>query len=338
MPTVLLTGATGYIGSHIWLSLLQAGYRVVGTDDFCTSSPVVLQRLARLAEQGLTFERADVCDPMAMRDIVDRHRPDAAIHFAAFKAIGESKRKPLPYYRNNVGGLVTICEALQDHGCKRFVFSSSATVYGKFERLPITEDSTLSPTSPYAATKLMGERILEDLGASDPDWHTVSLRYFNPVGAHPSGLIGEDPRGVPDTLMPYVAQVAAGRRQYLRVFGNDYPTPDGTGVRDYTHVVDVADGHVAALDYLFKNHRSLTANLGTGRGHSVLEVVNAFEVASGRAVPYRFEPRRPGDVATAYSDPARAERLLGWRARHDLARMCEDSWRWEQANVSGFDF
>lgn len=336
MLTILLTGATGYIASHTWLSLLEAGYRVVGVDDFSGSSPVVLRRLARLAGQTPSFERADVCDPQAMHNVVERYRPDAVVHFASFKDIGESKRNPLLYYRNNLGCLVTVCEVLQSHGCKRLVFSSSATVYGKVDRIPITEDSTLSPASPYAAAKQMGERILEDLRTADPGWHTVSLRYFNTVGAHDSGQIGEDPRGTPSTLMPYIAQVAVGRREYLQVFGDDYQTPDGTGVRDYVHVLDVAEGHVAALNYLFKTDQCITLNLGTGRGHSVLEMVEAFESASGRAVPYRVMPRRPGDVGVAYSDPTRAEQLLGWRAKYDLARMCADSWRWAHMNPDGY--
>jgi UDP-glucose 4-epimerase len=337
MNTILLTGAAGYIASHTWLALLEAGYRVIGVDDFSNSSPEVLKRLQELSGTIPVFERADVCDPAAMREVVQRHEPDAAVHFAAFKAVGESTQKPLAYYRNNLGGLVNVCEVLQAHGCKRFVFSSSATVYGKPERLPITEDSALSATNPYGATKLFGERILEDLGASDSEWCTASLRYFNPVGAHASGRIGEDPRGTPNNLMPYVAQVAVGRREYLQVFGNDYETPDGTGVRDYIHVVDLAEGHVAALNYLFDKGTSITVNLGTGRGHSVLEVVKAYEAASGKPVPYRFAPRRPGDVASVYADPASAERLLGWRAKHDLARMCEDSWRWQQMNPRGFE-
>jgi UDP-glucose 4-epimerase len=337
MKTILLTGAAGYIASHTWLALLEAGYRVVGVDDFSNSSPEVLKRLAELSGTTPTFEQADVCDPTAMHEVVQRHRPDAAVHFAAFKAVGESTQKPLAYYRNNLGGLVNVCETLLAQGCKRFVFSSSATVYGKPERLPITEDCALSATNPYGATKLFGERILEDLGAADPEWCTASLRYFNPVGAHASGRIGEDPRGTPNNLMPYVAQVAVGRREYLQVFGNDYDTPDGTGVRDYIHVVDLAEGHVAALNYLFDKSASITVNLGTGRGYSVLEVVKAYEAASGRSIPYRFAPRRPGDVAAVYADPASAERLLGWRARHDLARMCEDSWRWQQMNPRGFE-
>jgi UDP-glucose 4-epimerase len=337
MPTVLLTGATGYIASHTWLALQAAGFDVVGVDDFSNSSPVVLERLQRLAGRPPVFERADVTDAAAVDGVLQRHRIDAAVHFAAFKAVGESVAQPLAYYRNNVGGLVTVCEALQRHGIRRFVFSSSATVYGDPERLPITEDAPLSAANPYGQTKLIGETLLRDLGVADAAWQTACLRYFNPVGAHASGLIGEDPRGVPNNLMPYVAQVAVGRRDALQVFGGDWPTPDGTGVRDYIHVVDLAEGHAAALRRLFDAPGSFTANLGTGRGHSVLEVVAAYARASGRGVPYRIVARRPGDVAACWADPSRAEALLGWRARLDLDRMCADSWRWQAMNPNGFE-
>ncbi len=337
MPTVLLTGATGYIASHTWLALQQAGFDVVGVDDFSNSSPVVLQRLLRLAPRPPVFERADVGDAAAVEAVLQRHRIDAAVHFAAFKAVGESVQRPLAYYRNNVGGLVTMCEALQRHGIRRFVFSSSATVYGDPERLPITEDAPLSATNPYGQTKLIGETLLRDLGTADPAWQTACLRYFNPVGAHDSGLIGEDPRGVPNNLMPYVAQVAVGRRDALQVFGGDWPTPDGTGVRDYIHVVDLAEGHAAALARLFDTAGSFTVNLGTGRGHSVLEVVAAYARASGREIPYRIVARRAGDIAACWADPARAATLLGWRAKHGLDRMCADSWRWQSMNPNGFE-
>jgi len=335
--TVLLTGATGYIGSHTWLALLDAGYGVVGVDDFSNSSPEVLDRLQWLTGARPLFERASVRDPAAMEDILGRHRIDAAVHFAAYKAVGESVAKPLAYYANNLGGLVTVCEALQRHDIRRFVFSSSATVYGDPERLPITEDAPLTATNPYGQTKLMGEQILRDLGTSDPAWQTACLRYFNPVGAHESGCIGEDPRDTPNNLMPYVAQVAVGRLPRLRVFGNDYGTPDGTGVRDYIHVCDLAEGHVAALRRLFSHAGSFTVNLGTGRGCSVLEVVAAYAAASGREIPYDVVPRRPGDVAACWADPTQAQELLGWRARHDLARMCTDSWRWQSANPEGYE-
>ena len=336
MATILLTGATGYIASHTWLALQAAGFAVVGVDDFSNSSPEVLNRLQRLSGQTPVFERADVGDAAALARVFDRHAIDAVVHFAAFKAVGESTAKPLAYYRNNLGGLLTVCETMQARGCRRLVFSSSATVYGDPARLPITEDMPLSATNPYGQTKLVGETILRDLGASDAQWQTAILRYFNPVGAHESGLIGEDPRGTPNNLMPYVAQVAVGRRARLSVFGNDYPTPDGTGVRDYIHVTDLAEGHVAALRRLLDAPGSLTVNLGTGRGYSVLELVAAYAAASGREIPYDIVARRPGDVAACYADPSLARQLLGWTARHDLARMCEDSWRWQTLNPQGF--
>lgn len=334
--TVLLTGAAGYIASHTWLALQQAGYRVVGVDNFANSSPLVLERLAELAPAPIEFERADVCDAAAMDEVFERYRPAAVVHFAAYKAVGESVAQPLAYYRNNLGGLVNTCEAMKRHGCSRIVFSSSATVYGAPETLPLREDAATSATNPYGATKLMGEQILRDVGVADATWQTACLRYFNPVGAHESGRIGEDPRGTPNNLMPYVAQVAVGRRDKLSVFGNDYPTPDGTGVRDYIHVTDLAEGHVAALRWLLANPGSLTVNLGTGRGYSVLDLVRAYEAASGRSVPYEVVARRPGDVAACWADPALARNLLGWEARLDLDRMCQDSWRWQQLNPHGF--
>jgi UDP-glucose 4-epimerase len=337
MPTILLTGATGYIASHTWLALWQAGFEVVGVDDFRNSSPRVLERLAQLGGRTPVLERASVCDASAMESLFQRHRIDATVHFAAFKAVGESTTRPLEYFGNNVGGLVTVCQAMRRHGVGRFVFSSSATVYGDPRELPIRESAALQVTNPYGRTKLMGEQILGDLGAADADWQTAILRYFNPVGAHESGRIGEDPRGTPNNLMPYVAQVAVGRRPFLQVFGDDYPTPDGTGVRDYIHVTDLAEGHVAALRRLLDGPGSLTVNLGTGRGHSVLEVVAAYAAASGREVPFRILPRRPGDVAACWADPALARELLGWSARHDLARMCADSWRWQSMNPNGFE-
>ena len=335
-PTVLLTGATGYIASHTWLALQAAGFSVVGVDDFSNSSPEVLKRLQVLSGQAPVFEQANVCDAAAVEAILARHKVDACVHFAAFKAVGESTAQPLAYYANNLGGLLTVCAALQRHGARRFVFSSSATVYGQPERLPLHEDAALSATNPYGQTKLMGEQILRDLGHADAAWQTACLRYFNPVGAHESGRIGEDRRGNPNNLMPYVAQVAVGRRPELSVYGNDYPTPDGTGVRDYIHVVDLAEGHVAALRRLFDSPGSFTVNLGTGNGCSVLDVVAAFAKASGRPVPYRILGRRPGDVAACWADPSLARALLGWSARHDLARMCEDSWRWQSMNPQGF--
>ena len=340
MSTILLTGATGYIASHTWLALLSAGHRVIGLDNFSNSSPLVLQRLQTLAGVAPEFVQADVTDRAALQALFAAQPPDqridAVIHFAAFKAVGESTQIPLQYYRNNLGGLVNLCEAMAQAGCRRLVFSSSATVYGKPRRLPITEEAELQATNPYGQTKLIGEQILRDLCVADPQWRVGILRYFNPVGAHRSGLIGEDPRGIPNNLMPYVAQVAAGRREFLQVFGQDYDTPDGTGVRDYIHVVDLAEGHVAALKPLLADQPSFTVNLGTGQGYSVLDLVRAYEAASGRPVPYRVVGRRPGDIDACWADPSAARALLGWQASRGLAAMCEDSWRWISKNTDGY--
>jgi UDP-glucose 4-epimerase len=333
---ILLTGATGYIASHTWLVLDAAGFEVVGCDNFSNSSPEVLRRLAALGADTTRFAEADVTDRAALDALFARWKIDAVVHFAALKSVGESVAKPLAYYANNVGGLVTLAAAMQAAACKTMVFSSSATVYGQPERLPIAEDALLSSTNPYGATKLISEGVLRDCERADPAWRIALLRYFNPVGAHPGGTIGEDPRGTPNNLMPYVAQVAVGKRAALDVFGNDYDTPDGTGVRDYLHVMDLAEGHVAALRHLQGGGGSMTVNLGTGRGVSVLELVAAFERASGRTVPYRIAPRRAGDIAACYADPALAERLLGWKAARGLDEMCADSWRWQQANPNGF--
>ena len=336
-PTILLTGAAGYIASHTWLALWDAGFEVVGVDNFSNSSPEVLRRLKTLGDgRSPRFVQADVCDPSAL-DAAFASGPIAAVvHFAAHKAVGESVARPLDYYANNVGGLMTLCGAMQRHGCKSMVFSSSATVYGDPQQLPIREDAALSSTNPYGATKLIGENLLRDLERSDPLWQIALLRYFNPVGAHQSGLIGEDPRGTPNNLMPYIAQVAVGKRARLQVFGNDYDTPDGTGVRDYIHVLDLAEGHVAALRHLLERRGSITVNLGTGQGLSVLELVRAFEAASGRAVPYEIVARRPGDIAACYADASLAQARLGWQATRGVQAMCEDSWRWQRLNPSGF--
>jgi UDP-glucose 4-epimerase len=333
---ILLTGATGYIASHTWLALLEAGFEVLGIDNFSNSSPEVLNRLAALSGARPDFIQADTCDASAVEAVFAARRIDAVVHFAAFKAVGESTAKPLAYYANNIGGLLTLVQAMERHACKALVFSSSATVYGKPESLPLHENSPLSTTNPYGATKLMSEDILRDLGRADAAWRIALLRYFNPVGAHESGKIGEDPRGIPNNLMPYVTQVAVGKRARLQVFGNDYATPDGTGVRDYIHVLDLAEGHVAALRYLLDRRQSITANLGTGRGYSVLELVQAFERASGRAIPYDIVSRRPGDIDACYADPSLARDLLGWQARRDLDAMCVDSWRWQSLNPNGF--
>jgi UDP-glucose 4-epimerase len=335
-PTVLLTGATGYIASHTWLALQEAGFHVIGLDNFSNSSPEVLNRLARIGGRSPDFVRADVNDGPAVESLFAQRHVDAVVHFAAFKAVGESTARPLEYYRNNVGGLLTLCQAMQRHACRALVFSSSATVYGKPERLPIREDSVLSTTNPYGATKLMGENILRDLQQSDPRWSIALLRYFNPVGAHASGMIGEDPRGVPNNLMPYVAQVAVGKRARMQVFGNDYDTHDGTGVRDYIHVVDIAEGHVAALRKLIDARQSLTLNLGTGVGYSVLDLIRAFERASGRSIPFDIVARRPGDIDACYADPSLARQLLGWQAKRGLDAMCADSWHWQSLNPNGF--
>jgi UDP-glucose 4-epimerase len=336
MARILLTGATGYIGSHTWLALQAAGFEVVGVDNFANSSPLVLDRLAVLGQQMPVFVQADVCDRAAMDAVFNEHAIDAVVHFAAHKAVGESTQKPLEYYRNNLGGLVNVAQAMEARGVHKLVFSSSATVYGQPERLPITEDSALSATNPYGTTKLLGEQLLRELEQCTPAWKIAYLRYFNPVGAHPSGAIGEDPRGTPNNLMPYVAQVAVGKRPHLQVFGGDYDTPDGTGVRDYIHVMDLADGHVSAVRHLLERQRSLTVNLGTGQGYSVLEVIKAFEAASGKSVPHQIVSRRPGDVAACYADPALAHRELGWSATRGLAEMCTDAWRWQSRNPNGF--
>lgn len=334
--TILVTGAAGYIGSHTCVELLAAGHSVIALDNLCNSSPESLKRVEQITGQLIPFYEADIRDRLALNALLKTHRVDAVIHFAGLKAVGESVSEPLSYFENNVGGTVTLLQALGEAGVKNFVFSSSATVYGDPESVPIREDARLSTTNPYGRSKLMVEQVLEDLGKSDPSWSIGVLRYFNPVGAHSSGLIGEDPRGIPNNLMPYIAQVAVGRRERLSVFGNDYPTPDGTGVRDYIHVVDLAQGHVAALREIFRNGRSFTVNLGTGQGYSVLEMIRAFELASGRRVPYEITARRPGDIATCYADPMSAWNVLDWRARKGLEEMCTDHWRWQSLNPNGF--
>ncbi|TFW09431.1 UDP-glucose 4-epimerase GalE [Oxalobacteraceae bacterium OM1] len=334
--TILVTGASGYIGSHTCVELLAAGYSVVALDNLCNSSAEALRRVEKISGQVIPFYESDVRDRLALNALLRTHKIDAAIHFAGLKAVGESVEQPLAYFENNVAGTVTLLQALGDAGVKNFVFSSSATVYGDPESVPIKESARLSTTNPYGRSKLMVEQVLEDLTKSDPGWAVGVLRYFNPAGAHPSGLIGEDPRGIPNNLMPYVAQVAVGRREKLAVFGNDYPTPDGTGVRDYIHVVDLARGHVAALNEIFRSGKGFTVNLGTGRGYSVLEMVRAFEAASGRKVPYEIVGRRPGDIAVCYADPSAARHTLDWSARLGLEEMCADHWRWQRDNPQGF--
>ncbi len=335
---ILVTGGAGYIGSHTCLELLQAGHQVTVVDNLCNAKEESLRRVMELSGRSLAFHQVDLRDKPALEAVfVGRcDRFSAVIHFAGLKAVGESVSEPLRYYQNNLTGTLVLCEVMAAHGVKNIVFSSSATVYGDPASVPITEEFPLSCTNPYGRTKLMTEEILRDLHAADPGWNVILLRYFNPVGAHKSGRIGEDPRGIPNNLMPYVAQVAVGRRPHLNVFGGDYPTPDGTGVRDYIHVVDLARGHVAALGRLQKMAGVQTWNLGTGRGVSVLDMVRAFEAASGRAIPYRIVERRAGDVAQCWADPSCAARDLGWRAEYDLPRMCEDAWRWQQGNPEGY--
>lgn len=334
---ILVTGGAGYIGSHTVVELLSAGRDLLILDNFSNSSPRVLERIARIAGVRPRLVSGDIRDAELLAKIFSEHAIDAVIHFAGLKAVGESGEQPIRYYDNNVVGSLRLFEAMCYAGVKRLIFSSSATVYGVPERMPIAEDSPLSATNPYGRTKLHIEEMLRDIVAADPAWCVVALRYFNPVGAHVSGLIGESPTGIPNNLMPYISQVAVGRREYLGVFGNDYPTPDGTGVRDYIHVVDLARGHMAALGLLEQSPGFIGVNLGTGRGHSVLEVLRAFERAAGRTIPFRFLPRRPGDVPECYADTAKAQACLGWQADFDLDAMCRDAWHWQQANPAGYD-
>lgn len=336
MTHILLTGGAGYIGSHTYLALVQAGYRPVILDDYSNSHPAVLARLQQISGQPVLHARGDVADVALVRGLLEQYQVAAVVHFAAFKAVGESVEQPLKYFDNNITGMLRLMQAMEQAGCRRLVFSSSATVYGDPDSVPITEAFPLRHSSPYGCTKVVCEEMIASMLGANPAWRAGVLRYFNPVGAHASGLIGENPQGVPNNLMPYVAQVAIGRRQHLNIWGDDYPTPDGTGLRDYIHVADLAEGHVAALDTLLRDQRSFTVNLGTGRGHSVLEVVAAFAAASGRPVPYQICPRRPGDIAQCYADPSLARELLGWRASRTLADMCADSWRWQSANPEGY--
>jgi UDP-glucose 4-epimerase len=333
---ILLTGGAGYIGSHTFVALTAAGFTPVILDDFSNSSPLVLARLQQLTGRPVLCQHGSVADAALVQSLISQHGIGAVIHFAAFKAVGESAKQPLKYYDNNLGGMTRLLQAMDAAACRTLVFSSSATVYGNPATVPITEDFPRSHTNPYGHTKLVCEDMLAALVAADPAWRVGVLRYFNPVGAHPSGQIGEDPAGIPNNLMPYVAQVAVGKRPYLNVYGNDYATPDGTGVRDYIHVQDLAEGHVAALRALLDQGAGFTVNLGTGQGHSVLDVVRAFEVASARPVPYQFAPRRAGDVAQCYADASLARRLLGWQATLSLADMCADAWRWQQGNPQGY--
>jgi UDP-glucose 4-epimerase len=333
---ILVTGGAGYIGSHTVLALLEAGHEVLIVDNLSNSSAKVLPRLEQLSGQVIPFVQADVRDSAALDRIFAEHRIDGVIHFAGLKAVGESVAQPLRYFDNNVGSTLALLQAMDRAGVRRIVFSSSATVYGDPEQVPITESSRLQVTNPYGRTKLVCEDILRDLLVSDPRWQVAILRYFNPVGAHISGTIGEHPNGIPNNLMPFITQVAVGQREFLSIFGQDYPTPDGTGVRDYIHVVDLAQGHLAALSYLQNQLASITVNLGTGRGVSVKELADTFARVTGVPVPYRFVDRRPGDVAACYADTRLAREALGWQAQLGVERMCQDAWRWQSNNPKGY--
>lgn len=334
---ILVTGGAGYIGSHTCVELLNAGYEVCIVDDFSNSKPEVLNRIREITGKDFAFYELDVADKEGMRKVFSENAIDAVIHFAGFKAVGESVAQPLKYYRNNLGSTFTLCELMDEFNVKRLVFSSSATVYGVPKTVPIREDFPLSTTNPYGATKLMQEDIFRDIANADADWSIALLRYFNPIGAHKSGRIGEDPNGIPNNLMPYITQVAIGKRECLSVFGDDYDTVDGTGVRDYIHVVDLALGHLKAVEKVLSSKGIGAYNLGTGNGYSVLQMVKAFEKASGREVKYKIAPRRSGDVAMCYADPAFAEKELGWKAERELFEMCEDAWRWQKNNPNGYE-
>jgi UDP-glucose 4-epimerase len=336
MAKVFVTGGAGYIGSHTCVELLQAGHEVTVFDNFCNSQPEALVRVQEITGRMLRVVQGDIRDGTALVAALKDSAASAVIHFAGLKAVGESVEKPLAYYDNNVQGTLRLLEAMAQCHTRQLVFSSSATVYGDPQRLPLTEDHPLSATNPYGRTKLVIEDMLRDLHRSDADWRICILRYFNPVGAHASGRIGEDPQGVPNNLLPFVAQVAVGQREQVNVWGNDYPTPDGTGVRDYIHVVDLALGHLKALERLQAHAECRAINLGTGTGYSVLEMIEAFGQASGRPIPYRIAERRAGDIAACYADPADAAQLLGWRATRDLRTMCADAWRWQSSNPTGY--
>ena len=339
---VLVTGGAGFIGSHTVVELLQDGYKVVIVDDLSNASEKVIDRIRQIvgpqAAGRLGFYRADVADRNAMEAVFDDQRIDRVIHFAGFKAVGESVSKPIEYYTNNLGNTLNLLDVMREHDCKDIIFSSSATVYGDADSLPLTEQSPKkNATNPYGWTKWMIEQVLTDVHTADPSWNVVLLRYFNPIGAHPSGLIGEDPAGIPNNLVPYVAQVAVGKREAVHVFGDDYDTPDGTGVRDYIHVCDLATGHAAALKWMNGREGVEIFNLGTGKGSSVLDVIKAFSSACGKKIPYVIDPRRPGDVTANYADCSKAEREMGWKAQYDLADMCRDSWNWQSHNPNGYE-
>lgn len=334
--SILVTGGAGYIGSHTAVELLNAGYDVVIADNFCNSHPEVLNRIAALTGKQPVFYEADVRDAAALNNIFSQHKIESVIHFAGLKAVGESTRLPLKYYQNNIAATLTLCEVMQQHNVFDLVFSSSATVYGDPHAVPINESFPLSATNPYGRSKLMVEEILRDVAKAEPRWGIVLLRYFNPVGAHVSGTMGEDPNGIPNNLLPFISQVAIGRLPQLSVFGNDYPTPDGTGVRDYIHVVDLAVGHIKAIERIKRERGVLTYNIGTGQGYSVLEMINAFEQASGKKIAYQIVARRPGDIAECWADPAYAANDLGWKAKLGLQDMMQDAWRWQLNNPNGY--
>ena len=335
---ILVTGGTGFIGSHTCVELLNAGYDVIIADNLYNSKEMVVDRIEQITGKRPKFYNLDLRDYDSVSELFDLENIDAVIHFAGYKAVGESVKEPLKYYRNNLGSTINLCKAMKRHGCFSIVFSSSATVYGDPAFVPITEECPLGETTnPYGATKSMQERILSDLWQSDNRWHVMLLRYFNPIGAHESGLIGEDPKGIPNNLLPYVAQVASGKLEKVHVFGNDYDTPDGTGVRDYIHVVDLARGQVAAIKGMDQVSGVGIFNLGTGIGYSVLDIIKAFSAACGKEIPYVIDPRRPGDVATCYSDPSKAEKILGWKAEKNLEDMCRDAWRWQSKNPDGYE-
>ncbi len=335
---ILVTGGAGYIGSHTCVELLNEGYEVVVVDNLCNSSEESLKRVEKITGKKVAFYEADLLDKEALTEVFEKESIDSVIHFAGLKAVGESVRKPLEYYYNNITGTLILCDVMRQHGCKNIVFSSSATVYGDPAFIPITEECPKGKcTNPYGQTKSMLEQVLTDLNAADPEWNVILLRYFNPIGAHKSGMIGEDPKGIPNNLVPYIAQVAVGKLEYLNVFGNDYDTPDGTGVRDYIHVVDLAIGHVRAIEKLKDREGVLIYNLGTGKGYSVLDIVKAYEKASGREIKYEIKPRRPGDIAACYAEASKALKELNWKAERGIGEMCEDSWRWQSANPNGYN-
>ncbi|WP_192986698.1 UDP-glucose 4-epimerase GalE [Carnobacterium mobile] len=334
---ILVTGGAGYIGSHTTVELLNAGYEVVIVDDYSNSKPEVLNRIREITGKDFSFHEVNILDRAALEKVFQAHKLDAVIHFAGYKAVGESVAEPLKYYHNNLTGTFVLAELMEKYNVKKMVFSSSATVYGMNNVSPLTEDLPLSTTNPYGTTKMMIEQILQDVYKADNTWSIALLRYFNPIGAHESGRIGEDPNGIPNNLMPYITQVAVGKREELSVFGSDYNTPDGTGVRDYIHVVDLAKGHLKAVEKVLATEKIEAYNLGTGQGYSVLDVVHNFEKATGQKVPYVIVDRRPGDIGTCYSDASKAANELGWRASYNLEEMCRDSWRWQENNPNGYE-